>query len=841
MTSLMNDDLQRQLMALFVAETQEHIQTVNQHLLALEANPTSESVPQTLADILREAHSLKGSSRSANLPEVEAIAHALESLFAGVQSGELGLGTDVFDLTYQALDAIGALVQHAAGAELTTSDVPGLLARIEKLVAPQLPEPAEPVPALPPKKASRKKGARSTADLAAMSQSQAFLMSTGQAVPEPDPLPQPPVALLAATQPLPEADPVPQPPAFLVAATQPQPGSQSNPILGELTQPEETVRLTTSKLDALLSQMGELQVTRIESEQRLVELRSLEESIAQWEMEWRKTRPLYRRLLLSADGDGLQGEGHHLAETAAVIEPLLEFLQVNEARLRAMRERVNTLNRVFKADSRRMAGVVGGMEEEIRQTRMLPVSTVFNTFPRMVRDLARDSHKEVALMITGGETDVDRSVLEQIKDPLLHLLRNCIDHGIEMPEVRKKAGKSKQGIIHLTAAHHGDSLMIEITDDGAGVDLAAVRAAAVRKRILTEQAAEGLSDHDALWLIFRAGLSTSPIITDLSGRGVGLDVVRQRVEHLHGLIDVENRTGQGVRFTLTVPLTVATTLCLLIQAGSRKEGGETLPYTFALPISNVIRLIRLAPDEIGFAEGRQAIRQDGGPMVLSRLSDVLGLDPGPAPKNGAKLPAIVVGAADKRMAFLVDAVLGAQEMVIKSLPRPLMRIRNTAGATIMGTGAVVIVLNTTDLLASAERVQPRAAREAETLKQVENKTPVIMVTDDSITTRTLEKNILEAAGYIVHAASDGLDAWTQLQTEPCDLLVSDVMMPRLDGIGLATKLRADERYKHLPIILVTSLDSATDRERGVQAGADAYIVKSALDQDQLLDTIRRLI
>lgn len=840
MASLLNDDLQRQLMVLFIAETQEHIQTVNQHLLALEANPTSETVPQTLADILREAHSLKGSSRSANLPEVEALSHALESLFAGLQNGELGLGTDVFDLTYQALDAIGALVQHVAGGELTAVDVPALLARIEKLVTPQQPETAEPLPVLPPKKVSRKKGSKATADLAAISQSQAFLMSSGQPVPDPDPLPQPPVALLAATQPAPDADPVLQPPAFLVAATQAPAGPASISTSSELPQAEETVRLTTSKLDALLSQMGELQVTRIESEQRLVELRSLEEGIAQWEMEWRKARPLYRRLLLSTD-DAIQGEGHHLAETTAVIEPLLEFLQANEARLRAMRERVNTLNRAFKADSRRMAGVVSGMEEEIRQTRMLPVSTVFNAFPRMVRDLARDSHKEVALVITGGDTDVDRSVLEQIKDPLLHLLRNCVDHGIEMPEVRKKAGKSKQGIIHLTAAHHGDSLMIEITDDGAGVDLAAVRAAAVRKRMLTEQAAEGLSDHDALWLIFRPGLSTSPIITDISGRGVGLDVVRQRVEHLHGTIEIENRPGQGIRFTLTVPLTVATTLCLLIQAGSRKEGGESLPYTFALPISNVIRLIRLAPDEIGFAEGRQAIRQDGGPMVLSRLSDVLGLAPGPAPKNGAKLPAIVVGAADKRMAFLVDTVLGAQEIVIKSLPRPLLRIRNTAGATIMGTGAVVIVLHTTDLLASAERVQPSAARETETLKQAENKTPVIMVTDDSITTRTLEKNILEAAGYIVHAASDGLDAWTQLQTEPCDLLVSDVMMPRLDGIGLATKLRADERYKHLPIILVTSLDSATDRERGVQAGADAYIVKSALDQDQLLDTIRRLI
>lgn len=281
MTSLMNDDLQRQLMALFVVETQEHIQTINQQLLALEANPASETVPQTLADILREAHSLKGSARSANLSEVEAMAHALESLFAGVQSGELELGTEVFDLTYQALDAIGALVQHAAGAELTALDAPGLMAQIEKLVLPQLPEPTPPLVATePPKKASRKKNPKSPGDLAAMSQSQAFLMATGQPVPEPDPIPQPPPALLAATQPLPQSDdPVPQPPAFLAAAPQPV------PTPGELPQPEETVRLTTSKLDALLSQMGELQVTRIESEQRLVELRSLEESIAQWEIE----------------------------------------------------------------------------------------------------------------------------------------------------------------------------------------------------------------------------------------------------------------------------------------------------------------------------------------------------------------------------------------------------------------------------------------------------------------------------------------------------------------------------------------------------------------------------
>jgi two-component system chemotaxis sensor kinase CheA len=826
MVDSLNDDLQKQLMTLFVAEAQEHLQTINQNLLALEKKPTAEAYSHLLTETLREAHSLKGAARAVSLGEIETLAHQLESLFVTLQSGNSPLGAEGFDLVYQSLDAIGTLVQSASSGQAPSANLDSLKAGLAKLL--EAVQSGKPVPSArkaprrtpPPKKGQSNSG-------------------SGK---EPNDPPFPAAA-----------DDPPDPPARVhqvakpsAVKPKPAPKKESPVVVQEEHRPEETIRLTTTKLDTLLSLMGELQVARLGSGQRLMELQALNETLSGWEGEWRKTRPDFRRMLVTADVEVFQGE-EVLADGArggirpATIQPMLDFLQSNEIYLHNLRERVNELIQVFQADGRRMDQVAAEMEDEIRQTRMLPISTVFNAFPRMVRDLAREKGKEVSLVIQGGETAVDRSVLEQIKDPLLHLLRNCIDHGIETPEVRAGAGKDAQGTIRLSAAQQGDSLVIEIADDGAGIDLAGVRATAVKKHLLNEDTAASLSDHDALWLIFQSGFSTSPMITNLSGRGVGLDIVRQRVEHLHGLIDVANTPGKGVRFTLSVPLTVATTLCLLVRAGGRQLGDNFVPQTFAIPISNVVRLVRLDPEEIGSVEGRQAIRLNGEPVALWRLADVLGLNAGLLEKDDTQRLAVVVGAAEKRMAFLLDDVVGTQEMVINSLPWPLLRVRNAAGASILGSGAIVIVLNSVDLLASAEEKQPGSGALVTRGERAEEKTPVIMVADDSITTRTLEKNILEAAGYRVLAAADGLDAWTQMQSENCDLLVSDVVMPRLDGFGLTEKVRADERYKHLPIVLVTSLDLPQDRERGVQAGADAYIVKSAFDQEKLLDTIQRLI
>lgn len=718
MTQAHHDDFRAQLLATFEVEAEEHLQAINGHLLALE-QARGEIPDGLLAELFREAHSLKGAARAVGLQEVEALAHGLEELFARIGDGRVDPGTDTLDTIFRTLDSIGATLAPGA-----------------------------------PSKDSR---------------------------PVPDEVPSAP------------------PPPDEPAAARDQPRA-----------PEETVRIATSKLDALMADVGELLVTRIGTEQRLGDVRALESTLANWDTGWRKVR---------RHGIGPNESG----STTALLEE-------GAGRLHAVRRHVGELRRTLEADARRVAQVTGDLQDDVRRARMLPVATVFRAFSRMVRDLARDRVKEAVLTLAGSETEVDRSVLEQIKDPLTHLLRNCVDHAIEAPEVRAEVGKPSSGTISLTSHARGGVLVIEVADDGAGIDLDLVRRAAVKSGVLSPTAAAELSDRQAMSLIFRSGLSTSPIITELSGRGVGLDVVREAVERLHGSVEVDSRTGQGTTFTLSLPLSVSTMDCLLVHVGGQ---------TFALPVSSVERIIRAGADDIERAEGREVVRVDGSPVALARLSDLLGLDAAPvgvAP--GSRRPVIVVGSQDRRMALLVDDLTRTHEVVIKTLPEPLFRVRHIGGATILGSGEVAMLLSAADLMSSVEQA---GRPPVEGTGTADGEPSSILVVEDSITTRTLEKNILEAAGYRVGVAADGEEAWGLLQKNGYGLVVSDIEMPEVDGFELVAKIRSDPRHRDLPVVLVTSRGSREDRERGIQAGADAYIVKGAFDQDRLLETIRRLI
>lgn len=792
---ILNDDLLRQLQAIFAAEAAEHLQAINTGVLALEQQPGTETASQLLAEIFRAAHTLKGAARSVNLESVEALSHHLETLFSWMQNEALRPHPGVFDLVYEVLDAIGTLVQSSAVGTTAAVDVVDLCARLS-LIGDQpttngMSPPSANAPAAPKPRSGGRRQRRT------------------QSVQR-------------------------TPPAEPVAERQPQPAQPAARLA------DETVRIATAKLDALMTQVGELQATRIGAEQRLVEVRTLEEHAEAWEASWRKLRPYYRRLRLACSEHARPAGTDHVDRGQAAdrsigrreLGILLSFLEANEAQLRAMQAQLGDLSRACMADNRQLAQVAGDLQDEVRRARMLPVSTVFDAFPRMVRDLARERGKDIRLVIQGGETEIDRSMVEQIKAPLLHLLRNAIDHGIELADAREVAGKPRAGTITLVASQQAGSIVIEIADDGAGIDLGRVRASSVRQGFLTAEAAEAMSDREVVWLIFRTGLSTSSAITDISGRGVGMDVVREQIERLHGMIDVDSQPGQGTRFSLTLPLTVATTLCLLVRVC-----GQTL----ALPITNVVRLTRLASDEIGRADGRLGIHVDGRPVVLVHLADVLNLELAITHSDTAsRQPAIILGVAEKRVAFLVDSVVGTQEVVIKHLPWPLNHVRTTAGATILGTGEVVMIMNVADLLRSPARLVARPTTAPDDARQAQKQT-TILVADDSITTRMMEKNILEAAGFHVRIAADGLEAWNLVQSQDVDLLVSDVNMPRLDGFELAAKVRADKRLKDLPIILVTSLHTQEDRARGIAAGADAYIVKSSFDQETLLTAIRRHI
>jgi two-component system chemotaxis sensor kinase CheA len=383
--------------------------------------------------------------------------------------------------------------------------------------------------------------------------------------------------------------------------------------------------------------------------------------------------------------------------------------------------------------------------------------------------------------------------------------------------------------VSLTAIE-GGLVQFEIRDDGAGIELAEVRSAAARYRIMSAEAAQALSDDVALELIFQSGLSTSTLITDLAGHGLGLPIVRERVERLGGRIDVESTPGVGTSMRVIVPSSIATFRGLQVQSGDQ---------TFLLPLESVERAVRVATDDVRRVEGRHVLVTDAGPIPFAQLDALLDL-PDQVPASVGNELCIILRAGDDRVALGIDAVLGDSEVLVKELQPPLFRVRHVAAAGLLGSGRLALILRPGDLV--------RAARSGIHMKRMsssgasERPGPArILVVDDSITTRTMGKSLLEAQGFHVQVAVDGLDAWTLLKSESFDLVLSDVDMPRMNGLDLTARIRADEKLADLPVVLVTALESREDKERGIEVGANAYVVKSGFDQANVLGTIRRLI
>ncbi|OFW42908.1 MAG: hypothetical protein A3J29_20595 [Acidobacteria bacterium RIFCSPLOWO2_12_FULL_67_14b] len=572
-----------------------------------------------------------------------------------------------------------------------------------------------------------------------------------------------------------------------------------------------TIRLATATLDTLLLQAEELIVPKLAAGQRVGDAKALVEGLA-------RCRSAFSR----ATGPQV------------VIPEVTKGLRALET---SAREMLHQLTR----DERTLSGAVGGLQERVRGARLTAASTVLDLFPRMVRDLARESGKPTEWVAQGTELEVDRKVLEEIKDPLIHLVRNAIDHGIEPPEVRAQAGKPPTGRIGVTfGVIEGNRIEIRVEDDGCGIDPVQVSEAAVRARLLTSEAAGSLTHEEALALIWRSGLSTSPIITDVSGHGLGLAIVKDRVERLGGQIQLETRHGSGTTVWMVLPASVATFRGLLVRAGGQ---------SFLVPTEAVERAIRVTASEIEHVEGRAAICWNGRSLPLARLSDLLELAPAPAlqapgpdlqlPTPVRRQPCIVTTAGEESLGLLVEEIEGEREVLVKELTAPLVRIRNIAGAGLLGTGRVALILRPADLLKSARR-SPRSAALASVAPKTKHQLRILVV-DDSITTRTMEKNLLETAGYRVQVAVDGLEAWTLLKTEAFDLVVSDVDMPRMDGLDLTAKIRTDPKTADMPVVLVTALESREDKERGIEVGANAYLVKSSFDQTNLLEIIRRLV
>src|SRR5579859_523348 len=604
-------------------------------------------------------------------------------------------------------------------------------------------------------------------------------------------------------------------PQAIVYAVQPVPAAPPRKVdrVSLVTDTGETVRLPAASLDALLEQLGELVIPRLELHHGLTELTALRVEAEAWQREWRLLRPRLRQL----EHDGVLGN----------LRPLMRFLERNETNLTTLAPRLDAVHARLAGPTAHLGGVTDDLQTHVMRFRMLPLGHLSSNLERTVRDLTRSLGKEARLILVGSDTEIDRRALEEMKDPLLHLLRNALDHGIEVPAERQRLGKPAIGSVVVAATQRGNTTVIEVEDDGAGISVVAVRQAATERGVATDADLAVMSDRDLLRLIFLPGFSTRSDVTEVSGRGVGLDVVARNVERLGGRVDVESQLAGGTRFTVTLPLTLATTRALLV------ESGDAL---YALPTAAVEQVLR--PKQLGSIGGRSMFEHHGSAIPVVTLPALFGSGE-PATKTSAAPPTLVlVGSGLQRVALLIDRVVGEQEIVVKPLPYPLVRVRHIAGATILGSGRIVPILNVADLLRGAARSVPTFV--APPVAEPQRKQQRVLVADDSLTTRTMERYILEAAGYEVELAGDGAEALALLQERGCDVLVSDIEMPGLDGIELTARVRAEPRLRDLPIILVTSLDSATDRERGLQAGADAYIVKTSFDQDQLLRTIREI-
>ncbi|MBN1486523.1 MAG: hybrid sensor histidine kinase/response regulator, partial [Anaerolineae bacterium] len=703
--------VRERLLNSFRAELKEHIQTMTDGLLALEQQTVSDDERQAvLNNVFRAAHSLKGAARSVGTTTIEQLAHTLEDILDAMRQDSMELSAELFNTCYRALDVIQVVQAAYEGGSITPpSEALQVLLELQKF-------------------STKSTSAAVAASQPVSPQTTAGPEQSGPDVPSPDPLPE--------VAPAKKEDEHSESGHLVI------PG---NPAL------EETIRIRVSKLDSLMGQLSELMVAKIRAEQRLIELRQLEQSMALWQKDWLAVRGAYSQVV--------RHNGRGLAAHENDIDRLVEYLGSSQEQLRDMNVYVSGLAREYANDTMHMSLVIDELEEEIKRVRMLPLNTITATFGRMVRDLAQRSGKEAILRIIGGETELDKRVLEQIKDPLIHLLRNAVDHGLETPEQRESKGKPRRGTISLQAEQLANDIVITVADDGSGLDFSAIRQAVIRHN----PAIQIMSDADLKAMIFNEGISTSERVTDISGRGVGLDIVRRNIDALQGRIDVDSQPGAGVKFILKIPLTLSSSHGLLIQVAGER---------FAVPLNNIERIMEIGWDSITKLGGFDTIVYNEQTIPLTRMSNILELQPpeGEPPETGS-LAVIVLASAERRMAFVVDSLVGEQEIVIKRLGNQLSRVAGIAGATIMGDGQIVLILNVSDLIKMALRAKQqvvtepvRRNKETDVTPEASSQSsirvsPHILIVDDSITTRTLEKNILEAAGYRVRLATDGQEAW----------------------------------------------------------------------------------
>ncbi len=760
---------------LFRAEAESTLAVLTAGLLALEAGAPGSA--ETYEELMRAAHSLKGAARIVGVAPAVRVAHVMEDVFVAAQHGKLVLARGYVD---QLLAGVDLLARIAKGSEAD-------LARWENEGAAEI---------------------------------DAFLVALAAAgkvkddAPAPAPRIEPTVVETAPavgnTAPT-DRTALPDPaavPASLISPTGPV-ATPAPELRAQKSEPR-VLRVSADNLNRLLGLASE----------SLVESRWLRP----YGLSVARLKRMHRDLGLTLD----QLRAH--AGAAAADDRFREIVSDAQERLAVCRNFLNERLVELETFDRRATNLSDRLYAEAVAVRMRPFADGVGGFPRMVRDVSRQLGKEVRYELVGEDTAVDREILEKLEAPLGHLLRNATDHGLEMPDVRRAAGKAEAGLIRLEARHQAGLLMITVSDDGRGADIEKIRASVLARKLVDAPTAAKLSETELLEFLFLPGFSMKETVTDISGRGVGLDVVQSMVRAVRGTIRVTSTPGAGMRFQLQLPLTLSVVRALLFAVD-----GES----YAVPLGYITRAQRLKPGDIDATQGRLHFNLDGRRIGLVAARQLLGR---PAAGPTEESAVVVLGEGEYRYGLIVDRFLGEKELVVQPLDPRLGKVRDIAAGAFMEDGSPVLILDVDDLahsvdrLAATGRLVTAATRATAAVARKR-----ILVIDDSLTVRELERKLLESHGYLVETAVDGMDGFNVARQGGFDLIVTDVDMPRRDGIELTRLIKADARLKNTPVMIVSYKDREEDRMRGLDAGADYYLTKGSFQDDTMLNAVADLI
>lgn len=740
----------------FLVEAFELVEQIDHDLVELESNPED---LELLNRIFRVAHTVKGSSSFLNFDVLTKLTHHMEDVLNKARHGELKITPDIMDVVLESIDRMKTLlnsIRDNGNDSAIGMDIEPICAKLTAI-------------------------------------------SEGN------------VSAVASASEEPKVEPKEEPKEEVVPAT-PEPSAEPDVDVNQLSDSEVEAEI-----------------------ERLLKVRKAEDQ-ARRAQKQKSATPTTPKPATETGGEkkvpASGGGGGGMDQTIRVEVKRLDHLMnligelvLGKNRLLKIYDDVEEryegekfleeLNQVVS----QLSIITTDVQLAVMKTRMQPIAKVFNKFPRVVRDLSRELGKQIELEIMGEETELDKSIVEEIGDPIMHMIRNSCDHGVEDPATRKANGKPEKGVVQLKAYNEGNHIVVEITDDGKGLDASGLKMKALEKNFITEKEAKQMTDKEAFALIFKPGFSTAAKVTNVSGRGVGMDVVKTNIEKLNGVIEIDSELGKGSTFKLKIPLTLAIIQSLLV--GTQEE-------FYAIPLASVLETVRVPIDNIYTIEGKNVLRLREEVLSLVRLSDVFGVKQ--VLESGDQTYVVIIGVAESKLGIIVDTLVGQEEIVIKSMGDYLQNIQGIAGATIRGDGRVTLIIDVGAMMDMAKeiKVDIKAQLESSVKKPKEQPSDYkVLIVDDSKMDRTLMQKALEPLGISLIEATNGVEALNIVKSgdHEIDAMLIDIEMPRMDGYTLAGEIRKYSKYRNLPLIAVTSRTSKTDRLRGVEVGMTEYITK----------------